>query len=70
MNTAIAASKWSGVAGQTFGYGQAHTAVAVQVNLPTDQEKAERRAMHDRLDAITARLLAPDAAQSDTQGTA
>jgi len=39
-------------------------AVAVQVVLPTPEEEAERRARHDRLDAITAKLAAIEKQQN------
>ena len=30
------------------------------VNMPSEEERAERRVMHDRLDAIAKRLALPD----------
>ena len=40
--------------------GQNPNVVAVQVNMPSDQDRAERRAMHDALDAIAKRLSLPE----------
>jgi hypothetical protein len=36
--------------------GQTPTAQIANVVLPNDQERAERRALHDKLDEITQRL--------------
>jgi hypothetical protein len=57
--TAIAGEQWSKVADRTHGWTQARQQaatvnVAVQVNLPSAEEVAERRAQHKQLDAITA----------------
>ena len=49
IGTGVAIDKMLALTGQT-------PAVAVQVVLPTAEEEAERRARHDRLDAITAKL--------------
>ncbi len=38
--------------------GQSPTVQIANVVLPNDQERAERRALHDRLDEIAARLKA------------
>src|SRR4030095_4455731 len=48
IGTGIAVDKMLALTGQT-------PAVAVQVVLPTPKAEAERRARHDRLDAVTAK---------------
>ena len=53
IGAGIAVDKMLALTGQT-------PAVAVQVVLPTAEEEAERRARHDRLDAITAKLALLD----------
>ncbi|CEF49262.1 unnamed protein product [uncultured bacterium] len=41
--------------------GQSPVGVQVAVVMPTEAERAERRAMHDKLDEIARRLAEPDA---------
>ena len=50
IGTGIAVDKMLALTGQL-------PAVAVQVNMPTPEEQAERRRIHRQLDAITAKLL-------------
>jgi transposase-like protein len=57
IGTGIAVDKMLALTGQT-------PAVAVQVVLPTPEEEAERRARHDRLDAVTAKLAAIEKQQN------
>ena len=57
IGTGVAIDKMLALTGQT-------PAVAVQVVLPTPEEEAERRARHDRLDAITAKLAAIEKQQN------
>jgi hypothetical protein len=52
IGTGIAVDKMLALTGQM-------PSVAIQVNMPTDQERAEMRAMDAKLDAITKRLHAP-----------
>jgi len=57
IGTGVAIDKMLALTGQT-------PVVAVQVVLPTPEEEAERRARHDRLDAITATLAAIEKQQN------
>ena len=55
IGTGIAVDKMLALAGQT------PTVQIANVVLPNEQERAERRALHDKLDEITARLKARQA---------
>ena len=54
IGTGIAVDKMLALTGQT------PLAQIAVVNMPSDQERAERRSMHDKLDAIARRLMEPE----------